>query len=319
MADGAHDHPLLAPLAALTAETSARQQVDAALQKAIDDLTARVVKLEAPVVIPPQPPPGQVPSGPITLSPTNKLVENVIIDLKPGGTITAADQLNSGNRIYGRGLTGVVIRNVTIRGAYFGIQLVDCDGYTIENVTITDAEYSGISIFGGKNGKILNPNIQRIGTLRLNGNQRPDGVAHPQGNNAYGIIFSTSAPEHGITGGTGLQPTDCLVSGGTVTDSPLWMCVNAHEATRLTVENMILRRAPRAIFMAGPITDAIVRNNDIREPVTKAGGSTDIESVLYSGWTRGSIIGNKIGAGYPMPAAYGSNPTPPTVSANVRV
>lgn len=260
------------------------------------------------------PPPGtQVPSGPVTFTHDGQIIENLIIDQKPGGTITFSDQFNGGKSVSGQGFKNCTLRNVTVRGRYWGIFFVDMDNLTLESVTATDMDYAAFAFFGGTTINAKNLTALRVGTLRTDIN------GHPQANNAYGVLTGVSSSVHGING-KGIRPTDVTIDGARVEDVPLWQGFNSHESIRLTIKNSTVKRTPRAIFMAGQIDNLTLTNNKLTECVTKSGGTQDKEGILISGVKGATITDNEISASYQPPpngvADYGGASTGLNIARN---
>jgi hypothetical protein len=113
------------------------------------------------------------------------------------------------------------------------------------------------------------------------------------------MFFVSSDASHGVSG-TGLPPTDWVVDHVTVEDSPIWMGFNAHEAKNLTLNDCVVRRAPRAFFFAGPVSVSLNRCQAL-ECVTKTGGSQDKRGILLSGATA-SIVDCKVSQSYQPPS-----------------
>ena len=167
----------------------------------------------------------------------------------------------------------------------------------IDHCTITDADYAGIAIYSGVGGRVTNNTVRRIGSTRT------DFSISYKLNNAYGITFDRSS--YNTTFATDPRSANFVVDNNLVTDVPLWMCYNVHAAENITFSNNTAMRCPRAFFIAGdsgpqhnPPIDITVTGNLMEDPVTKSGGTTDIEGVLICMLQGGTITTNDIAKAY---------------------
>ncbi len=234
-------------------------------------------------------------SGPIQVS-----SDNVTID---GVTITSSGTTGAGISATGSAsnpINNLTIRNCTIKGFHLGIYLRFVSNVTIENCTITDADYAGIAIFSGIGGTISGNTIQRIGMTRT------DFSDPGMGNNAYGIMLNRSESSS-LTSDPPTQ--NFMVDHNTVTNVPLWMCLNLHGARNITFSANTTGGCPRAIFIAGSPTgsgvtqsaNVTVTGNRLEAPTTKSGGTTDLEGVLIASLQGGKITNNAISKAYTPP------------------
>lgn len=265
------------------------------------------VVAHADVALPVTPPPGQWPTQkpmpPQKFTSNGQWIRDAVIDIAPGHAMSIQDQEGKGNSIYGKALRGCGIENVTLRGREWGLLIVDMDDFHIGgNVRVVDVNYCGLGIFGGTLGEMQVPTIERVGTYRTSGLPTIGDAG-----NAYGIKFEVASQAGGSSG----IPTDWTINGGLATDIPLWQGINAHQAKRLTINDFIVRRAPRAYFFAGGIDALTVRRSKALE-CSPAGsyGSGDKAGILLSGVTNASIIDNEVSKTFEPPATvyevYGS-------------
>lgn len=247
---------------------------------------------------PPSPLPTQVAAGPQTFTANNQVIENKIIDQWSGGAVTTAnDQYNASptSSVYGKGLSGCILRNCTLRGRNWGALFVDMSNLTLEDVTINDVNYAGLDLFGGTNITITRLSVNRVGRLRTNGLPSVGDVG-----NAYGIKMER-ASSSGISGASTAIPTNVTISDSTITDSRLWMGINAHEVSYLTVKDCIITGSPRGMFFAGSISNLNLLRNQMLNPLTQTGGTTDKSAISYGSVQGGIISGNRWttgGSGY---------------------
>lgn len=234
--------------------------------------------------------PTQVASGPVSFTANNQTIADLVIDSAPGQPMTLAQQQTSTtSSVYGNGFSGCILRNVTLRGRQWGALLVDMVGIQLIDVTVLDVNYCGIGVFGGSNGTITRPVIRRVGMLRTN-------MTDPaQLNNAYGIKFETASQG----GGTSGDPATWTVDHPVIEDVQLWMGINAHQGSNMTVNDGVIRRCPRGMFWAGTISNLNVLRNQILEPVTKSGGTTDQTAISYGDVQTALIDQTKIATAYP--------------------
>ena len=237
--------------------------------------------------------------GPVRSEPLEITTSNVTID---GVSITIAASTGAAIRVVGtttNPVRNVTIRNCTLVGSGFGIEVRHAENVTIENCTVTDAEYAGIALYSAVGGRVSRNTVRRIGATRTN-------MATDVANNAYGITFDRYA---GGSLTTDPRSANFMVDHNLVEDVPLWMGINTHAGAHLTFSSNVVRRTPRAIFIAGdsagnrPI-DIHVLGNRLEQPVTKTGGTTNVEGILYSRLQGGSIIGNAVARGYGSPNGF---------------
>ena len=231
-----------------------------------------------------------VPSAsPQTSGPIRVTTSNVTID---GVTITSSATSGSAISVIGTAsspIHDITIRNCTLSGFGTGIEVRYAQNVVIDNCTVTDADYAGIALYSTVGGRITNNTVQRIGTTRTN-------FSSADANNAYGITLDRRAVD---SLATDPRSADVVVDHNLVEDVPLWMGLNTHAGANLTFSNNVVRRTPRAIFVAGdgsgngPIAITITGNR-LEQPVTKDGGTTNIEGILYSHLDGGSITGNAV-------------------------
>ena len=261
---------------------------------AIDAMVVRSLVSVASPVPPPSPSPSLRVSGPIVITSSNVTIDGVSITSsgKTGMGIVAAGTA-------GHPVRNITIRNCVIKGFKFGIEVRHAENVTIENCTVTDAEYAGIALYSAVGGRVSRNTVRRIGATRTN-------MATDVANNAYGITFDRYA---GGSLTTDPRSANFMVDHNLVEDVPLWMGINTHAGAHLTFSSNVVRRTPRAIFIAGdsagnrPI-DIHVLGNRLEQPVTKTGGTTNVEGILYSRLQGGSIIGNAVARGYGSPNGF---------------
>jgi parallel beta-helix repeat protein len=227
-------------------------------------------------------------SGPIEVTTSDVTIDGVeIASTSPDGIGIAV------HGVAGSPVRNVTIRNCRIRGFSTGIEVRHAENVTIENCTITDADYAGIALYSAVGGHVGNNTIQRIGTTRTN----LDGDTL---NNAYGITTDRFAPGS-LT--TDPRSSGILIDHNLVEDVPLWMGINTHAGADTTISNNIVRRTPRAIFVAGdgadnPPINVTISGNRVEHPVTKPGGTDNIEGILISHLEGGAITGNAVDRAY---------------------
>ena len=253
-----------------------------------------------PTVKPTATPPPPTPAPPTSSAPIVVTSDNVTID---GVRIISSGTTGAGISATGTAsnpISNLTIRNCVIDGFRLGIYLRFVSNVRIENCNITDADYAGIAIFSGNVGLISGNTIQRIGTTRTDFSN--PGMA----NNAYGIMLNRTESSSLVSD----PPTqDFVIDSNVVEDVPLWMCMNLHGARDITFSNNTTRRCPRAIFIAGSPTgsgvtqsaNVTVTGNRLESPVTKAGGTTDIEGVLICKLQGGWVTNNAISRSYSPP------------------
>ncbi len=279
-----------------------------------------------PITTPPTDPPGAdgkaigaqpAPSAsPRVSEPIVVTTSNVTID---GVTITSSSSQGSAIQVTGTAETpihDVTIRNCTLSGFGTGIEVRHAENVTIENCTITDADYAGIALYSAVGGRVSNNTVQRIGTTRTD-------LGGDAANNAYGITLDRFA---GGSMTSDPRSANLTVDHNLVEDVPLWMGLNTHAGANITFSNNIVRRTPRAIFIAGdsadnPPMDVTVIGNRLEQPVTKPGGTDNIEGILYARLEGGSIDGNAVARGYGSPDGfdYQGASTGVTVSDNIAI
>lgn len=249
---------------------------------------------------PPPDPGGLTPSSPITVTTDNRTIDS----LSFSATTSNGPQGSRTIFIFAQGTASVPIDNLTITNCTFSggtiaIWLRHVTNVTIENCTIEDPDYAGVDLWSCITGSVAGNTIRRVGYTRTDFS---DGAF---GNNAYGIVLNRNESSSLVTD----PHTELIVvDNNLIEDVPLWMGMNGHGGVDNTWSNNIVRRCPRAFFNAGSPgggnpSGIIVTANRLEHPVTKTGGTSDIEGVLYSHWTGGSITNNQIdhafgGTGY---------------------
>jgi parallel beta-helix repeat protein len=254
-------------------------------------LSARIARLEAPVVVPPvvPPPPVIIPvvstisvaagGKGVTINRDGQVIENLVIT---GPGCATYDGATYG--IFGSGaFRDVAIRHCTIRNlAHSGIWLDGLVNPVIEDCVIEDVAYAGIMFVGVQGGRISRNTVRRVG---VTGHQEPDC-------NAYGIAVAGS---------------DVLVDENEVTDVPLWHGLDTHGGLRITFRRNVVRRTPRAMFVttgASPAADCVVTGNLLTEPAPLLPGGTNPVAITTYQTVGCTIAGNVIGAAYGAPTAY---------------
>lgn len=281
-----------------------------ALQTQVATLQAQVAALQpSPSPTPsPTPPPA---SGPLTITTSGTVIDGAVINLS--GT-TAGMGINVAGTAASP-VANVTIRNCTITGGLFGIYATHVTNLVVQNCRISDVGYAAIAGYSWVGGQVIGNVINRVGTTK-------DPINGFQGNNAYGITL-----DRNHTGNLATDPlsSDVTIDHNTVEDVPLWMCINLHAGVRVSITNNTTGGCPRAVFVAGDgdgnqPSAVTITGNTILRAVTKSGGTTDLESVLYSHLTGGSVTANQIGQTYgSMPFDYQGVSTGVTVSGNVQV
>ncbi|HET9613545.1 MAG TPA: right-handed parallel beta-helix repeat-containing protein, partial [Candidatus Limnocylindrales bacterium] len=250
-----------------------------------------------------------------TLRPSNPIditTDNVTID---GVAITSSGTTGIGIVAEGtaaRPIRNITIRNCSINGFSIGIEARHVENLVIDNCAIANADYAGIAVYSGVGGRITNNVVRKIGYTRTN-------FSGQFGNNAYGIAL-----DHYAYGTLTADPysSGFVVDHNTVEDVPLWMCFNVHAAQNTTFSNNTSGGCPRAFFIAGdatghPSRNVTVTRNLIQRPVTKPGGTADIEGVLLSRLQGGAVTYNQIARGYSPPVYdYLGASTNVTISGN---
>jgi parallel beta-helix repeat protein len=222
-------------------------------------------------------------------------------------------------------LTNLTIRRCTIRGFRMGIYLRFVNTIVIEDCIIEDADYAGILLISCKHATIQRNTVRRIGYVK-------DPATGFQGNNAYGISTNRDETSSLVT-----DPVseDVLIDSNTIDWVPLWQGINTHGGKDHTISNNTVSHCPRGIFLAGSPTppgttqcvNLTVDSNNIYTPVTKAGGTTDLEGILYASVATISITDNGIDydavdpvgggtIGSPGYFDYGNASTGETISGN---
>ncbi len=254
--------------------------------------------------------------SPRTSDPILVTSSNVVID---GASITSSSGDGIGISVQGTPdspLHDVTIRNCAVSGFSTGIEVRHAENVVIENCVVTDAGYAGIAGYSVVGGRISNNTVQRIGTTRTN--MDTDDL-----NNAYGITLDRFAAGS-LT--TDPIPADVVIDHNLVEDVPLWMGINSHSGEHLTISNNIVRRTPRAIFIASdgsdnPPSDVRIVGNRLEQPVTKPGGTTNVEGILISHLRGGAITGNAVARDYGSPDGtdYQGVSNGVTISGNVSI
>jgi hypothetical protein len=259
-----------------------------------------------------------VPSeSPRTSAPITVTASDVTID---GVAISSASSDGIGIAVEGtaaRPIRNITIRNCVVRGFATGIEIRHAENVVIDNCTVTDADYAGIAGYSMVGGRISDNTVERIGM------NRTDMTVEGQLNNAYGITLDRFAPGSFTTDP---RSADVAIEHNVVEDVPLWMGINTHAGQGLTISSNIVRRTPRAIFVAGddlgnPPIDVDITNNRVEEPVTKPGGTDDIQGILISHLQGGSITDNAVARAYGSPDGidYQGASTDITRSGNYRI
>ncbi len=283
---------------------------------AIDAMVVRsLVTVTSPPPANPTPPPSgggsYRTSGPISITKSNVVIDGVSITSSGVSGIGIVAEGTASNPI-----ENITIRNCKVKGFRLGIEVRHAKNVVVQNCIVTDADYVGIGYYSVVGGRISSNTVQRIGTTRTNFST---GI----GNNAYGIILDRNASAS-LT--TDPRVTNVVVDHNLVEDVPLWMGINTHAGAHLTFSNNIVRRTPRAIFVAGdgggnsPI-DVKITGNRLEQPVTKSGGTTNIEGILISSLSGGAITNNAVARAYGSPNGtdYGGASTGITRSGNVSI
>lgn len=309
---GDHPHADLAPMAALSAEVSARQAIDATLQAAIDAVTDRVAKLETGVATTPPPPvvlppPGPPPSAPINVTNVaNLVIEGKVFTLPIGGSDFA---------VWIHGGMNVTIRNCTFKGGRGGVRVERVTNLVVENCLFEDIDYCAIGGYSVLGASIQTNTIRRVGVNKATGFQD---------NNAYGITF-----DRAHTGNLTTDPlsTDLDIGFNWVADVPMWMGINLHAGRKANIHDNHVEGCPRAIFVAGDGDGnqsgfVKIDRNEVIRCVTKPGGTTDKESIEISGLVGTAadnlIRDNKIGSSFPSMVFDYQGASKYTQSGNVR-
>lgn len=238
---------------------------------------------------------GMTPSGPIVVTDSGTTIDGVVIASR--GRTGIGIWINGTSS---RPVRNVTIRNCAIRGFSVGIEARHVTNLVIENCSIAGADYAGIAVYSGTGGRIANNTIQHIG------DQRADLAVPFIENNAYGITLDRNA----LRPLTSDPPSsDFLLANNLVEDVPLWMGINAHGGVRLTITDNVVRRTPRAIFIAGdsagnPPRDVTISGNRLEDAVTVPGGTSDVEGILISKLQGGSITNNDISRTFGVPGVF---------------
>jgi hypothetical protein len=250
-----------------------------------DALVARVAKLEAAV------PPVVVP-GPYPLS-----LQAAIDSAAPGAVIDV-----TGGPVYRELL--VIKRPLTLIGAkvdasvgvgdtVYGVHLDNAHDVTLRSCDFGKASYCGVMGISSWNIRIEACTVHDIV------NKRPDF-------NAYGI----AASDYGSN-----RSHDWAIVGNTIDNIPNWHGIDTHGGQRITIEDNVIHRTNRAIFITSGYIDAdlVTLNRNTMDLPTKRpdvantypynmrgitiiDGSTNVkgDSNAYDGWPNG---GHRSGPG----------------------
>jgi hypothetical protein len=284
---------------------------------AIDAMVIRSLVTGTAPPPPSSPPPSTPPasgyrsSGPITITSSNVVIDGVSVASSGQSGIGIVAEGTASNPIQ-----NITIRNCKVKGFRLGIEVRHAKNVTVQNCFVSDADYVGIGYYSVVGGRITGNTVQRIGMTRTNFST---GI----GNNAYGIILDRNS---GASLTTDPRVTSVTVDHNLVEDVPLWMGINTHAGAHLNIASNVVRRTPRAIFIAGdgggnnPI-DVTINANRLESPVTKSGGTTNIEGILISHLTGGAITNNAVARAYGSPNGtdYGGASTGITRFGNVPI
>lgn len=270
--------------------------------------TIPVQKTAPPPVITP------VPSGPIIVN-----THDIVIDGKSfKGTYA------SGAGIHIKGTAADPIRNCVIRRSSFSGFNVSIWAEWVLNLLIedcpdiADADYAGILVFSGIASTIRRTNVRRIGMKRTD-------LSQPgKENNAYGIALSRVAS----TDFTAYPRSTGLVEQVTIEDVPLWQGFNTHAGADIVLQDSIIRRTPRPIFVAGwpgiaqPKNISVLRNT-IEQAVQVSGGAS-ISAITLAQVEGATIDANRVSLTYGNPvvneytgAGYGPSQYTETNTARI--
>lgn len=241
--------------------------------------------------------PSLTPSSPITITSSNTLIEyksfTATTSNGPLGarTIFITTSGSSAASPY----DNITIRHCTFSGGTISIWLKFCTNITIEDCIFTDPDYAAIDLWSCIHGYVQRNTIQRVGYTRT------DFSDPAFGNNAYGIVTNRNE-SNSLVGDP--RTRDILFYQNLIEDVPLWMGFNTHGGQDLVIDTNTIRRCVRLIFLASspmagggsaqPI-NLTVQNNTLEAPVSKAGGSPDLEGILYASIATIYILNNGIG------------------------
>jgi parallel beta-helix repeat protein len=267
-------------------------------------------------------------SGPIVITSSNTTIEDLTFSATtsngPQGTRTIF--ISTSGSSAASPFTNIIIRRCRFSGGTIAIWLKWCNSVTIEDCVVEDADYAGIDVWSCITGTIQRNTVRRIGYSRTD---FTDGAFL---NNAYGIILNRNESASLVT-----DPVcdGFTVDSNTVDWVPIWMGINTHGGKNTTFSNNTVSHCPRGIFVAGSPTGAgttqcqnlTIDSNNIYTPVTKAGGSSDLEGILYASVATISITDNGIDydavdpvgggtIGSPGYFDYGNASTGETISGN---
>jgi len=221
--------------------------------------TTTMVRGGIPVVAPP------APSKVITVAPgkigIHVTTSNTVLD---GYTINGPQaKVFNGNEIgiYVTGTAAAPLKNIVIRNCYIGkfgsggILFQYVESFTIENCTIEDSVYAGIRIVSGKHGVIQNNTVRRTGVVGYQANDM----------NSYGIVLT----DYG-----GAVSTDVKILSNVVEDVPQWHGIDVHGGTFITINDNVVKRANRAIFLTTAsngrrASDLSVNRNALSQPTPR--------------------------------------------------
>jgi parallel beta-helix repeat protein len=245
------------------------------------------------------------PSGAFTITSSNTTVQDKSFSAPTSNGPQGARTIF----IYAEGTAASPLNNITIRrctfsGGTIAIWLRQVTNFTVEDCVIEDADYAGIDIWSGIGGTIQRNKVSRIGYSRTD---FTDGAFL---NNAYGILTNRNESSSLVTDPVSENVT---ITNNTVDWVPIWMGINTHGGKNHTFSNNTVSHCPRGIFMAGSPTGAgttqcvnlTVTGNSIYAPVSKAGGTSDLEGILYASVSTISITNNGVQYNTPDPYAGG--------------
>lgn len=235
----------------------------------------------AVIAAPPPPPPPPV-ITPVASAPLVVTGDDILVS---GKNFTGSGQ--SGAAIQAHGTPGRHIKRLTIRGCTatnfnIAVWAEYVDELVIEdNLGFVNLGYAGILALGGIGGSLARNVINHIGPQSLW--KTTDGEI-----DAYGIALV-----HGAF------TSDIRIAGNIIEDVPWWQGINAHNGTRITIEDNKVRRVRRAIWLAptsaDTIVDCIVQRNRVEQAV-----SAQPTALFISNSDGCKFIANSIDTSWPV-------------------
>lgn len=194
----------------------------------------------------------------VAVTASNVTLDGLTITGPQGTVFTIGERGIYATGSAGGRLNNLVVRNCTItKFGNAGIETDFTSASTITNNIIQDTVYMGVIQCSPVGANVSGNTIQRIGVFGSSANS----------NNAYGITFSSNNPA------TNPQPNSCSATSNLVEDVTTWHGIDTHAGIKITLNNNIVRRCYRAMFVTGDgagrrNSSCSVLNNYIDVPAT---------------------------------------------------